>query len=89
MRKKSTKLEGVPDVAVQRVVRRFRHIQGFSDSTDYIEVNDSGTYIVKTNGKRNKAVGCYSVKTCESFCRDGLWVEIAPNEKSSNVPTKT
>lgn len=56
--------------------RRFRHADGFQDSTDYIQVEDSGpSYIVNKNGFA-KATWNYDLEQCLRFVESGDWIEL-------------
>lgn len=69
--------------------RRFRHKQGFADSTDFIEVDSSGIYRIDLNGKKHR-LHFYTLATCVSMCREGLWVELSPTRDDGvTAPTLT
>lgn len=65
-------------------IRRFRHKDGFSDSTDFIETHGSGmSYRVTRNGYRSEYVSDYERRALEHV-QDGHWVELDPIEQSAS-----
>lgn len=62
-------------------VRRFRHIEGFGDNTDYLELTRKphGKYVsvcVLHDGSRAEPSFAYDIKYCEKTVREGVWVEL-------------
>lgn len=54
---------------------RFKHVNGFSDETQYLEARRDGIWI-KCRGKSAYKSKCYSLKECNQFVKRGVWKEI-------------
>jgi hypothetical protein len=58
--------------------RKFRHVDGFLDQTDYLEVFEDGTVNqVRKDGSIKEGFGkTYKLKYCESRVAKGVWEEV-------------
>ena len=59
-------------------VRRFRHTNGFCDSTDFVELLENGTTWVQDKKGRRWGKGLFSRAECERLVKHGDWVELPP-----------
>jgi len=56
--------------------RRFRHVDGFLDETDYVQVdNDGASYIVSKSGFARETWG-FDLATCLQYVEAGEWIEL-------------
>ncbi len=61
-------------------MRKFKHVGGFGNETDYIYVDDDGVgFIVLTTGFTYKAE-LYTLEKCLSFVEKGFWEEVSEEE---------
>ena len=59
------------------VTRRFRHKDGFSDGTDYLEIIENGECVLHLIGGTVRKVGSlYSLKNCLDFVKKNKWIEL-------------
>ena len=65
-------------LGIARVVtRRFRHKDGFSDGTDYLEIIENGECVLHLIGGTVRKVGSlYSLKDCLDFVKKNKWIEL-------------
>jgi hypothetical protein len=57
-------------------IRKFRHVYGFRDSTDFVAIDGSGdSWIANRNGWVRRGVHNYLASALE-FVDDGWWVEV-------------
>lgn len=70
-------------------IRRYKHIEGFDDGTNYLEfVEKNGGYeafLVKHNGKRTLSPS-WRVEEAERYCKHGLWKKIFDSEPEDGIP---
>jgi len=60
---------------VDRPVRRFTSVAGFSSNTAYVEYNRGDCMIVRTDGKNIK--GDIGLERAEQYVREGTWRELS------------
>lgn len=59
---------------MNNTLRRFTHVNGFGDHTDYVEVSDDGTWLVFRDGTREKSN--FTLRDCLKWVERGKWKEI-------------
>lgn len=59
---------------MNNTLRRFTHVNGFGDHTDYVEVSDDGTWLVFRDGTREKSN--FTLRECLKWVERGKWKEI-------------
>lgn len=62
-------------------MKRYRNKNGFGCSTAYLEVDGNrNVYLVDKDGTRRKS-HAYTAEECESFVRDGIWIELPSKDQ--------
>lgn len=70
------------NILVPNKVRRFTHVSGYTDETDYIECHPDGkTYLIEKDGTVVNH-GYLTFEKCLNEVELGRWKEITNNEKA-------
>lgn len=56
-------------------IRRFQHIEGFQDGTQWIEITPEGSFIVYPGGRQRAP--SYTLDACVEKVARGIWKELA------------
>ena len=70
-------------------MRKFRHKNGFSDSTDYIEVVNGESFFIEKNGQRISCGTSWPLSECIKMTEGGYWIEIMDKEQINKKINET
>lgn len=56
--------------------RKFRHVNGFGDGTDYLEVTEDGKVAIHNSYGLSTEDSVYTLEDCLKFVLEGKWEEL-------------